>query len=56
LLYKTTGNPCSCANCSPGKIQEKPNTDFNKFNKMSFDTLAAKSRNGWKNSAWVSKT
>jgi hypothetical protein len=22
--YKTTGKPCSCAMCSPGKVEEKP--------------------------------
>jgi hypothetical protein len=34
--YKTTGNPCSCANCSPGKIQEKAKYRLNKFNKNEF--------------------
>jgi hypothetical protein len=23
FCYKTTGTPCSCAGCSPGKIEEK---------------------------------
>lgn len=31
--YKTTGKPCSCANCSPAKIEEKAKYRFNKFNK-----------------------
>jgi len=35
--FKTTGKPCSCANCSPGKIEEKAKYRFNKFNKNNYD-------------------
>ena len=31
--YKTTGKPCSCAICSPGKVEEKAKYRYNKFNK-----------------------
>lgn len=31
--YRTTGKPCSCSMCSPGKIEEKAKYKFNKFNK-----------------------
>lgn len=31
-IYKTTGKPCSCAMCSPGKVEEKAKYRLNKFN------------------------
>jgi len=31
--YKTTGKPCSCAMCSPGRVEEKAKYRLNKFNK-----------------------
>lgn len=31
--YRTTGKPCSCPNCSPGKIEEKSKYRLNKFRK-----------------------
>lgn len=27
-IYKTTGKPCSCAMCSPGKIEDKKEPDL----------------------------
>jgi len=35
--YKTTGKPCSCANCSPGKVEDKAKYRFNKFNKNDYE-------------------
>jgi hypothetical protein len=35
--YRTTGKPCSCASCSPGKIEEKDKYRYNKFNKNKVD-------------------
>ncbi len=35
--YKTTGKPCSCAMCSPGKVEEKAKYRYNKFNKNKID-------------------
>lgn len=31
--YRTTGTPCSCTSCSPGKVSEKAKYKFNQFNK-----------------------
>lgn len=31
-VYKTTGTPCSCPMCSPGKLEEKAKYRLNKFN------------------------
>jgi CRISPR/Cas system CSM-associated protein Csm3 (group 7 of RAMP superfamily) len=31
--FKTTGKPCSCDGCSPGKIEEKAKYRLNKFDK-----------------------
>lgn len=31
--YRTTGTPCSCAFCSPGKVEDKAKYRFNRFNK-----------------------
>lgn len=36
--YKTTGKPCSCISCSPGKEMDKAKYRFNKFNKNNYDT------------------
>jgi len=30
---RTTGKPCSCPMCSPGKVEEKAKYRLNKFNK-----------------------
>jgi hypothetical protein len=35
--YRTTGKPCSCAGCSPGKVEEKAKYKYNKFNKNKLD-------------------
>lgn len=35
--YRTTGTPCSCANCSPGKVSEKAKYKFNTFNKNDYE-------------------
>ncbi len=35
--YRTTGKPCSCASCSPGKVEEKAKYRYNKFNKNKID-------------------
>ena len=35
--YKTTGKPCSCISCSPGKELEKAKYRFNKFNKNYYE-------------------
>jgi hypothetical protein len=35
--YRTTGKPCSCIMCSPGKIEEKAKYRFNKFDKKLTD-------------------
>jgi hypothetical protein len=35
--YRTTGKPCSCAGCSPGKVEEKAKYRLNKFNKNKMD-------------------
>jgi len=35
--YKTTGKPCSCVDCSPGKVEEKAKYRFNKFNNKDFE-------------------
>lgn len=35
--YKTTGKPCSCVLCSPGKVEEKAKYRLNKFNKNELD-------------------
>ena len=35
--YKTTGKPCSCHLCSPGKVEEKAKYRYNKFNKNKID-------------------
>jgi len=35
--YKSTGKPCSCPNCSPGKIEEKAKYRFNKFDKSKIE-------------------
>jgi hypothetical protein len=35
--YRTTGKPCSCAGCSPGKVEEKAKYRYNKFNKNKID-------------------
>jgi len=37
FCFKTTGKPCSCPCCSPGKIEEKAKYRYNKFNKNKFD-------------------
>jgi hypothetical protein len=37
-VYKTTGNPCSCPMCSPGKVEEKAKYKYNKFDKKDIDT------------------
>lgn len=29
--------PCSCASCSPGKVEEKAKYRYNKFNKNKID-------------------
>ena len=34
---KSTGTPCSCAMCSPGKVEEKAKYRLNKFNKNELD-------------------
>jgi len=34
---KTTGKPCSCPLCSPGKVEEKAKYRLNKFNKNNID-------------------
>lgn len=36
-VLKTTGTPCSCAMCSPGKIEEKAKYRLNKFNKNNYE-------------------
>lgn len=36
--YKTTGKPCSCVSCSPGKEMDKAKYRFNKFNFKTYDT------------------
>ena len=35
--YRTTGTPCSCASCSPGKVSEKAKYKFNQFNKNDYE-------------------
>jgi hypothetical protein len=35
--YKTTGKPCSCPICSPGKVEDKAKYRYNKFNKNKLD-------------------
>lgn len=35
--YRTTGTPCSCAGCSPGKIEEKAKYRLNKFDKNKYE-------------------
>jgi hypothetical protein len=35
--YKTTGKPCSCANCSPAKIEDKAKYRLNKFNSKDYE-------------------
>lgn len=32
--YRTTGKPCSCAGCSPGKVGEKPKHKIKHKNKI----------------------
>jgi hypothetical protein len=34
--YRTTGKPCSCASCSPGKVEEKAKYKLNKFKKFKY--------------------
>ena len=36
-VLKSTGTPCSCAMCSPGKVEEKEKYRLNKFNKNKLD-------------------
>ena len=36
--YKTTGKPCSCVSCSPGKEMDKAKYRLNKFNFKTYDT------------------
>lgn len=31
---RTTGKPCSCAMCSPAKVEDKAKYRLNKFNKQ----------------------
>lgn len=34
---RSTGTPCSCPICSPGKVEEKAKYRLNKFNKNELD-------------------
>jgi hypothetical protein len=34
---KTTGKPCSCWMCSPGKVEEKAKYRLNKFNPKNYE-------------------
>lgn len=34
---RTTGKPCSCWMCSPGKVEEKAKYRLNKFNKLDYE-------------------
>jgi hypothetical protein len=34
--YRSTGKPCSCASCSPGKVEEKAKYRLNKFKKFKY--------------------
>lgn len=34
---RSTGTPCSCPVCSPGKVEEKAKYRLNKFNKNKLD-------------------
>tara|TARA_R110000851_G_scaffold274975_1_gene427540 strand:- start:943 stop:1089 length:147 start_codon:yes stop_codon:yes gene_type:complete len=34
--FKTTGTPCSCVGCSPGKVEEKAKYRNNKFDQNEY--------------------
>jgi hypothetical protein len=36
-VLKTTGKPCSCWMCSPGKFEEKAKYRLNKFNPKDYE-------------------